>query len=148
MQNIATIEINKKETIRNTLDFINNKLPRLANFKNLKGINYTGVKVTNTPKEDAATNYFLMIKEANEQYESAIDAVNLCTDTQSKPYKRILKSEINNISLRNKIVNSGYEQSAYYKKRKEALLEFADRFLICQVARNLENIIDLHAYKN
>lgn len=148
MQSLALKRIDQKATIKNTLAFINDKLPRLANFSSVKGIDYSRVKTDKTPRNDATADYFLMIKEANEQYESAMNAVKACRNDQRHPYKKILEVEIKNLPYKDKLIAVGYEQNAYYVKRKEALLEFADKFIVFQLAMNVENIIDLHIYKD
>lgn len=148
MQSLAIKDVDRKATIKNTLDFITNKLPRLAYFGTIKGVNYDNVKVSSTPRKDATADYFLMIKEANEQYRSAMNAINDCRNDQRHPYKKILEVEFKGLPYRERLEAVGYEQNSYYTKRKDALLEFADKFLISQIVGNVENILDLHIYKD
>lgn len=148
MQNLAIKDIDKKATIKNTLDFITNKMPRLANFGSIKGVNYSRVKVTSSAKSSATTDYFLMIKEASEQFQCARNAINDCRNDQRHPYKKILENEFKGLPYKDRVEATGYEQNSYYTKRKEALLEFADKFLISQIVGNVEDVIDLHIYKD
>ena len=76
-------------------------------------------------------------------------AINQCTDLPRRPYKKILIENFINLNTVDNIADIlGYSNKQTSNLKKRACLEFAKRFLAVQYQNNVNDVINLLAFKD
>lgn len=144
--------INVKQTRCNTRDFLRNKLDHYLNYCNRKRESIYSLDVKNT-KVDASLNTDLANQYVEIFYSQKIvscvaDALNNCTQTTGKPYKKFLTDRyLHLLNMEDIDIKYSFSRSTATRMDNKALLEFADKFLFSQLINQVCPVIDLHIYQ-
>ena len=146
------LEIDEKATIKNTRKFFEKDLERYqtmcAGRFNVHGMNLENIKVNSSADTSAITNRYNLIIVYNDRLACLNLALDNCTNEPTKPYKRIIELKyIKGLTSSNTANRLGYGSTQFNVLRKQALLQFADIYLVEQLKRGVKDILDLHAYK-
>lgn len=145
------LEINEPATIKNTVKFFEKDLEiyetMCAGRYNIHGFNYENVKVNSSTNTSAVANRYNLIIAYNDRLACVKPAIDNCTSRQEKPYKTILELKyLKHLSSWDVASRIGYGHTQFNKLRKQALLQFANIFLMEQLKQGVKDILDLHAY--
>ena len=144
--------INAKQTRCNTSDFLRNKLDHYLNYCNRKRESIYSLDVKNT-KVDTSLNTDLANQYVEIFYSQKIvscvaDALNNCTQTTGKPYKKFLIDRyLHLLNMEDIAIKYSFSRSTATRMDNKALLEFADKFLFSQLMNQVSPVIDLHVYQ-
>lgn len=148
------MHINRKATLQQTRDFFDNDYLKYLNNSNftkygLRSIDYTQPYVSHTRRTDGLASLIIQAINADIIITSVNQAIHDCPELPHHPYRTILTQRyLERHSAWQVALSIQYSNSYYNKLQNEALLVFADRFVIQQVINKAKNIIDLHIYEN
>ncbi|MCM1514677.1 MAG: hypothetical protein NC090_06775 [Anaeroplasma bactoclasticum] len=147
---MSTININA--TINKVRDYLTKDLEKYqvisASYGTVNGINYENIKVVASMNPSATTDRILTLMNYQAWTRCTLDAISNCIDQPKKPYKTILQMKYIEGAPRWQVANKiGYSDRYTDKLRDQALLNFADVFLIEQIKQGVHDILDLHIYK-
>lgn len=120
----------------------------LANEANsIKGLNFDNTAVEQSARTDSKERLYLRIMDSQKIIQSVDDAVNSCQDDAKHPYKKVLKLHFLKMKSNIYVINEiPFEKTFYYRCiLPNAMVEFANKFLVKQLINEVENIIDLTA---
>lgn len=146
------LEINKTATVSNAIKFFEKDLERYetmcAGRYSVNSLNFENVKVNSSTNTNAVANRYNLIITYADRLACVKPAIDNCTSRQEKPYKHILELKyLKHLSSWDVASRIGYGHTQFNKLRKQALLQFADIFLMEQLKQGVQDILDLHAYR-
>lgn len=144
-------EINEKETCRMIDHFFKYRLDHYLNLSGNRRYALRSPMITGMPKANSNINRqdetMMRIFHAEKVVQSVSKSINNCTNTTDKPYKSILIGYYFDLLPLNKVGDKvGYKGSKLSRLKRQALLEFSDRFTGIQQANKVEPLIDLTVY--
>lgn len=144
-------EIDIKGTAQNTRKFLNKDIDKYLNLSGMHRFDICSPKLNGLPSarnDKAREEFMLRIFYAQSIVKSVSNAITNLTDESKRPYKVILVSKYVN-GLQDQFVAQkiGYSDSRYRDIKRDALAEFAIKFLYYQLLNNVEHPIDLCKYK-
>ena len=146
------LEIDEKATIKNTRKFFEKDLERYqtmcAGRYDIHSLNFDNIKVNSSVNPSAVANRYNLIIAYNDRLACLKPAIDNCTNEPTKPYKRVLELKYLKHLLAWQVAeNIGYSHTQYNVIYKQALLQFADIYLMEQLKQGVKDILDLHEYK-
>ena len=146
------LEIDEKATIKNTRKFFEKDLERYqtmcAGRYDIHSLNFDNIKVNSSVNPSAVANRYNLIIAYNDRLACLKPAIDNCTNEPTKPYKRVLELKYLKQLLAWQVAeNIGYSHTQYNVIYKQALLQFADIYLMEQLKQGVKDILDLHEYK-
>ena len=139
MELLGMLEIDEKATIKNTRKFFEKDLERYeamcAGRYDIHGLNFKNIKVNSSINSD-------------DRLACLKPAIDNCTNEPTKPYKRVLELRyLKHMQAWQIAENIGYSHTQYGTILNRAFLQFADIYLMEQLKRGVNDILDLHEYK-
>lgn len=146
------LEIDEKATIKNTRKFFEKDLERyetmFAGRYDIHGLNFKNIKVNSSINSDAVASRYNLIIAYNDRLACLKPAIDNCTNEPTKPYKRVLELRyLKHMQAWQIAENIGYSHTQYGTILNRAFLQFADIYLMEQLKRGVNDILDLHEYK-
>lgn len=143
--------MNNKAVLENVKDFFkyryDNYLSLSSEANSLRGISFNNTAVSHSMRIDSQQRAYLKIMDAQKIKKSVDDAVKACRNDIEHPYRNILIFRFLQHKSTVYVINQlSFEKTCYYKQLlPNALIEFANKFLVSQLVNGVENIIDLTA---
>lgn len=152
MELLGMLEIDEKATIKNTRKFFEKDLERYqamcAGRYDIHGLNFKNIKVNSSINSDAVASRYNLIIAYNDRLACLKPAIDNCTNEPTKPYKRVLELRyLKHMQAWQIAENIGYSHTQYGTILNRAFLQFADIYLMEQLKRGVNDILDLHEYK-
>ena len=152
MELLGMLEIDEKATIKNTRKFFEKDLERYqtmcAGRYDIHSLNFDNIKVNSSINSDAVASRYNLIIAYNDRLACLKPAIDNCTNEPTKPYKRVLELRyLKHMQAWQIAVNIGYSHTQYGTILNRAFLQFADIYLMEQLKRGVNDILDLHEYK-
>ena len=139
----------QKIIIKNTKHFFKYQYDyysSLANEANtIKGMKFSSTTVDSSPLQDAKEKMYLRIMDAQKIIKSVDDAINSCQNDIDHPYAKVLALKYIKLESTVYIINQiPFEKSSYFDRiLPNALIEFANKFMVKELVNGVENIVDL-----
>ena len=146
------LEINEPATIENTRKLFEKDLERYqtmcAGRYDIHSLNFDNIKVNSSINSDAVASRYNLIIAYNDRLACLKPAIDNCTNEPTKPYKRVLELRyLKHMQAWQIAENIGYSHTQYGTILNRAFLQFADIYLMEQLKRGVNDILDLHEYK-
>lgn len=138
-----------KATIKNVKHFFKYKYDYYLSLSNeantIKAMEFSNSTAGSSPVQDAKERMYLKVMDAQKIIKSVDDAINSCQNDIDHPYAKVLALKYIKLESTVYIINQiPFEKSSYFDRiLPNALIEFANKFMVKELVNGVENIVDL-----
>ena len=106
---------------------------------------FSNSTVGSSPVQDAKERMYLKVMDAQKIIKSVDDAINSWQNDIDHPYAKVLALKYIKLESTVYIINQiPFEKSSYFDRiLPNALIEFANKFMVKELVNGVENIVDL-----